>query len=73
MANFLVRALIKQQLKGMSESEIDKLVTLFEKNPDFFKKMAETIQEKVKGGMSQEEAAKAFAEENKEGLMKVLK
>ena len=72
MLNFFTRALIKKQLKGMPEAEVEKMLTLIEKNPDFFKKMAEDVQKKIKGGMGQEEAAKQFAEEHKDELKGIL-
>ena len=56
----------------MPEAEIEKIFTLIEKNPEFFKKMAEGIQENVKNGMSQEDAAKAFSEQNKKELEEIL-
>ena len=73
MLNFFTKALIKRQMKGMPEAEIEKIFTIIEKNPDFFKKMAESVQAKMKQGMSQEDAAKKFAEENKVELENILK
>ena len=73
MLNFFTKALIKRQMKGMPEAEIEKIFTIIEKNPDFFKKMAESVQAKMKQGMSQEDAAKKFAEENKAELENILK
>ena len=72
MLNFFTKALIKKQMKGMPEAEIEKVLTIIEKNPEFFKKMVEAIQVKTKTGMSQEDAAKQFAEENKDELKKIL-
>jgi hypothetical protein len=59
MLNFFTRALIKRQLKHLPEAEVDKLLAVIEKNPDYFQKMATEIKKKMDSGMSQEEAAKA--------------
>ncbi len=72
MLNFFTKALIKRQLKDVPQAELDKIFEMIEKNPDFFKKMAESIQVKMKSGMSQEEAAKAVMEEGDEDIKKVM-
>lgn len=73
MFNFFTRALIKKQMEGkVPEAELDKLLGAMEKNPDFFKQMVASVQEKVGKGMSQEEAAKSFMEEQGEEARKVF-
>ena len=53
--NFLLRKMLKAQ--GVPESQIDMVLTMMEKNPALFKKIAEEIQEKVKSGLSQDLAS----------------
>ena len=62
MMNFVMKSLLKSKLKGagVPEAEIDKLLKVIEENPDFFKKVAERVQAKVAGGMSQEDAVKSI-------------
>lgn len=72
MLNFFTKALIKRQLKDVPQAELDKIFEMIEKNPDFFKQMAELIQAKMKTGMSQEEAAKAVMAEGGEDMKKVM-
>lgn len=72
MLNFFTKALIKRQLKDVPQTELDKIFEMIEKNPDFFKQMAESIQAKMKTGMSQEEAAKAVMQESGEDMKKVM-
>ena len=72
MFNFFTKALIKKQLKGVPEAEVDKILLMVEKNPQFFKKMVDYTQAKIKSGMSQEDAAKQFAEENEKELKEIL-
>ena len=64
MLNFFTKALIKRQLKDVPEAELEKIFEMIEKNPDFFKNLALSIQEKMKTGMSQEDAARAVMEES---------
>jgi len=72
--NFFTRALIKKQLKGkVPEAEMDKMLDLIEKNPDFFKQMAASIQEKMNAGMSQEEAAQAVMQQDGAQIKELLK
>lgn len=72
MLNFFTKALIKRQLKDVPQAELDKIFELIEKNPDFFKTMAGSIQEKMKTGLSQEEAARAVMAESGEEIKKVM-
>lgn len=54
--NFLMKAMLKKQMKGVPEAEQEKFLALIEKNPEFFMKIAQEVQEKTKGGMSQQDA-----------------
>ncbi len=66
--------LVKKQLKGkIPESEMDSMIEMIEKNPDFFKQMVESIQEKMKMGMSQEEAAMAVMQKDGDKLKQLMK
>lgn len=52
--NFFIRKMLKSQ--GVPDGQIEMLVTMIEKNPELFQKIAAEAQEKVKGGMSQTDA-----------------
>ncbi len=73
MLNFFTKALIKRQLKDVPQDQLEKIFDMIEKNPDFFKQMAEKIQEKTKTGMSKEAAAKAVMEEGGEEMRNAMK
>jgi hypothetical protein len=70
--NFLMKAMLKKQLKGLPASEQDRIIGIIEKNPDFFTKIAEEVQEKVKGGMGQQEAVAAVMQTRQEELKKIM-
>ena len=70
--NFFMKALLKKQLKGVPEADIEKFVAMVEQNPDFFKQIAEEAQVKIKAGMGQQEAVMAVLADKQEELAKVV-
>ena len=55
LKNFFLRAMMKA--KGASDDQIDLILKVVEKNPELFQKIIKEIEEKVKGGQNQEQAA----------------
>jgi len=53
--NFLLRKMLR--LKGVPEAQINMFVSMMEKNPELFTTIAKEVEEKVKTGMSQEQAS----------------
>lgn len=53
---FLLKSMLARQMKGVPQEQQDKIFAMIEKNPDFFTKIAEQVQEKVNGGMSRDQA-----------------
>lgn len=70
---FLLKQVIKRQLKGVPEAEVDRIVTLVEKNPELFKKIGNEIEAKVKAGRSQMAASMEVMRTHQAELQKVLK
>jgi hypothetical protein len=52
--NFLLKKMLRTQ--GVPEAQIEMFINMMEKNPELFKTIADEIQEKVKGGMDQNQA-----------------
>ena len=52
--NFLLKKMLRKQ--GVPEGQIDMVITMMEKDPELFKKIAKEIQAKIKGGMDQQSA-----------------
>jgi hypothetical protein len=69
---FLMKQMLKRQLKGMPQAEQDRIIKLVSDNPELFKKIAEETQEKIKGGMSQMHATMAVMQKYKAELQKVM-
>lgn len=70
--NFLMKQMLKKQMKGVPEAEQEKVLNAIEKNPDFFQKIAADIQEKMKTGSGQMEATMEVMKENQDKLREVM-
>jgi hypothetical protein len=53
--NFLLKKMLKGQ--GVPEEQIDMVLSMMEKDPELFKKIAEEVQEKIKSGQDQMSAS----------------
>jgi len=51
--NFLLRKMMKAKLKGVPEAEQDKLISIIEKNPELFQKIAEEAKMLTDSGKDQ--------------------
>lgn len=70
--NFLMKTMLKKQLKNVPQEQQDMIFAALEKNPDFFMKIATEAQEKIKGGMGQQEAMMAVMQKHQDELKKVM-
>lgn len=70
---FLLKQVIKRQLKGVPEAEINRIIALVEKNPELFKKIGDEIKAKVKSGRSEQAAGMEVMRAHQGELQKVLK
>lgn len=61
--NFLVKSLLKKQLKGVPDEQVDMLISAIEKNPAFFQEMAGKIKELKAQGLSDQDAAQKIIAE----------
>ena len=71
--DFLIRKMLKQQLKGVPESEQEKMISLIMNNPELFKQIAEEVQVKVKSGQDQMSAVMEVMQLHKDELEKIAK
>ena len=70
--NFLLRQAMKSKLKDVPEAEREKLIALMEKNPEFFKKIGDEVQKRVKAGQSEMAATMVVMRENQAELQKLM-
>ena len=71
--NFLMKKMLKSQLKGVPPEMQDKLIDAIEKNPELFKKISDETQQKIKSGMGQQDAAMEVMKKYQSDLQAVLK
>ncbi len=67
-----MKTMLKRQLKNLPQAEQDRLITMIEKNPQLFTKIAQDIDKRVKGGMSQHEATMSVMKANQDELRKIM-
>ncbi len=70
--NFLMKTMLKRQMKGVPQEQQDQIFSMIEKNPDFFMKIAQEAQEKIKGGMAQQDAMMAVMKAHEQELKAVM-
>ena len=71
--NFLLKQALKAKMKDVPEVERDRMLALMEKNPEFFKKIGEKVQKRVKAGQSEMAATMVIMREHQGELQKLLK
>lgn len=59
-------------MKDVPASEQEKIFAILDKNPDFFKKIADEVQTKVKSGKDQQAAVMEVVANHKEELQKIM-
>ncbi len=64
--------MLKRQMKNVPAEQQEQIFAMIEKNPDFFMKIAEEAQEKIKGGMSQQDAMMAVMKAHESELRAVM-
>jgi hypothetical protein len=70
--DFLMKKMLKNQLKGIPEAEQDRLIDLITKNPALFQKIAAEAQEHMKGGMDQMSAMQKVMMKYQSELKEIL-
>ncbi len=70
--DFLMKTMLKRQLKNLPPAEQERMMNMIEKNPELFAKIAQDIDKRMKGGMSQHEATMSVMKANQDELRKIL-
>lgn len=65
---FFVRKLIESKMKDVPKEQRDMVITMIEKNPDFFQKLAEEIQVEIEKGEDQMTATMNVMKRHEESL-----
>ena len=70
--NFIMKQMLKQQMKHLPQDQQDKILKMIDEHPDFFEKVAGDVKKKMDGGMDQNTATMAVMRENQEQLGKMM-
>jgi len=71
LKDFLLKKMIKSQMKGVPEAEQEKMLKIISENPELFQKIALEVQEKVKGGKDQMSAMMEVMPKYQDELKKI--
>ncbi len=71
---FILKKLIGSKLKaaGMSDAQVEQLLEVVAKNPEFFKKIQDQVEAKKKQGIAEQAAMMTVMRENQGELQKIL-
>lgn len=68
MKNFIMKKMLARQLKDVPQAERDKLLKMFEKDPELFTRIAKETEEEAKKGGNQMHAMMRVASRHKKEL-----
>ncbi len=70
--DFLMRQVLKRKLSSLPAEQRDKVMQVFEQNPDFFKKIGEEVEKRKKSGQGELEATMQVMREHQAELQKLM-
>lgn len=70
--DFFLKQALKHKMKDVPEAQRDMLLGAMDRHPDFFKKIGDEVQAKVKGGMSEMAATMVVMREHQAELQKIM-
>jgi len=68
----LMKQMLKKQMKGVPESEQEKILKAIDENPGFFTNIATEIQAKMKTGKSQMDATMEVMGQHQDKLKQIM-
>ncbi len=73
LKNFLIKRVLKSQIKSVPAADQEKVMALLDKNPDLFMKIADEVQKKMKEGKSQMTASMEVMKLHEAELREIMK
>ncbi len=70
--NFLMKAMLKKQLKSLPPQQQEMIIKAVEENPKLFEVIAKEIQEKIKKGVDKQTAAMSVMMSHQNELRQVM-
>ncbi|MAG12824.1 hypothetical protein CL630_03370 [bacterium] len=72
LKDFFIKKALESQLKNLPADQKEQVLKAVSENPDLFVKIAKEIQQKIKEGMNQQQAAFTVLKDHQEELRKLL-
>ena len=72
MKNFLMKKMLKNKMKDVPEGQIDEMVAMIDKNPEFFKKIGDEVQAEMKSGKDQMAATMLVMKRHQADMQKIM-
>ena len=72
LKKMMMKAMMSRQLKGMPKEMQDKVLSMVEKNPEFFEKMAKEIKARTDRGEDQMMAMQSVAKQHQAELQQMF-
>lgn len=73
LKDWLIRKMVASKMKDVPKEQQEQLIAMIQKNPEFFKKIAEEIQAKINGGKDQMSATMEVMQAHQEELKALMK
>ncbi len=73
LKRFVMKKMLKAQLKGLPESQQEKLIAMIEQNPDLFTNIAKEVKQKTKEGLDQMSATMVVLQKHQKEIQEALK
>jgi hypothetical protein len=70
--NFMMKQALKAKMKDVPEAERERLLSVMEKNPDFFNKIGEEVKQLTKQGQSEMAATMIVMRKHQAELQKLM-
>lgn len=70
--NFLMKQMLKRQMKGVPEAEQERIISLVESNPAFFENIAKEVEALTKQGRDQMSATMEVMRKHQGELQKLM-
>ena len=72
MLNFVMKQMVKRQVKNMPQDQQDMIMSMVEENPELLKTISAEIQVKTKKGIDQQTAMMQVMMDHKEELQRAM-
>jgi len=73
MMNFFMKKLLQMQIRNLPKDQQEAILRAFDRDPAFFKKIADEIQEKVKAGADKNMASMTVMMKYKDKMRDLMK